>query len=533
MRHYLTSLESPDLPIGAFRKAFGKNRPATLEGGKGGGTPQAPDPNYVASLVNAQNQNAAAYNKALNLGNYSNSFGSQQSSISGYDPRTGAPIYQTNISANPQLQSLLNQQMGNIGNAQGLFQEAIGGLQGLNNQIGGLNNQLGGLSAQDAMQKGQDAYYKQATSYLDPQYAQQQESLDARLAAQGLAPGSQAYSNAYGNYQRDKDFAYNQAANSAITQGQQLGLNQLQAQQGIIGQQAGLFGQQAGLFGQQLGASQLPYSNLQSIASLIPGYSGVGSAGTAPADIAGALNNQFQGQLGAYNARQTSNNALMNSLGGLFTAGRSLFGGGGGLFGGGGGGLFSGAADALAGISPSAAGALGDALGMSIGGVSGPATQAGLDSLIASLGGGGGAAGGTAGAGAAAGGAAGSGAAAGGGAGAGATGAEAGVGAAGGAGMAAATALPFAIALLGMTGALDDNGTPFTQANDAWASAMSKDPNLINMYGQGDVTRVMDRLGIPQTDAGFNQIKQMLAAEYGGGSFFGGFLGAPEQGGGG
>lgn len=484
-----------------FRPALGKNRPATLEKSRGD-TPQAPDPNYVASLVNAQNQNAAAYNKALNLGNYSNSFGSQQSSISGYDPQTGAPIYQTNISANPQLQALLNQQMGNIGNAQGLFQGAIGGLQGL-------NTQLGGLSADEAMKKGQDAYYKQATSFLDPQYAQQQEALDAKLAAQGLAPGSQAYSNAYGNYQRDKDFAYNQAANSAITQGQQLGLNQLQAQQGIIGQQAGLFGQ-------QLGASQLPYSNLQSIASLIPGYSGVGSAGTAPADIASALNNQFQGQLGAYNARQTSNNALMNSLGGLFTAGRSLFGGGGGLFGGSGGGLFSGAGNALSAVSPGAAGALGDTLGMSIGGTYGAGTQAGLDSLIAGLGGGGGTtAGGAAGAGAGA---------------AGASEAGAGAAAGGGAGLAALTALPFGIALLGMSGALDDNGTPYTQANDAWASAMAKDPNLINIYGQGDVTLMMNKLGIPQTEAGFNQAKQMLASQYGGGAFFGGVLGGAEQG---
>lgn len=344
MRHFWSISDSPDLPIQAFKKALGKNRPATLEGGKGG-APSAPNPWETSAAQTATNRDTAVYNKALNLNNYTNPFGSQQSAFTGYDPVTGAPIYQTNISANPQLQDLLNQQLGGVGQSQQGIQNAISGLgglqsgyQGLNSNLAALaqnynriNDQLGGLDASGAMQKGQDAYYRQATSMLDPQFAQQGESLEAKLAAQGLAPGSQAYTNAMGNFQRDKAFAYNQAANSAITQGQQLGLNQLasdrsglaqqaglsQAQQDAINAQANLLNQQGGLFGQQLGANQLGYQNLNSIASLIPGYSGIGQSATSPADIAGAMQNQYQGQLGAYNARQQSSNATTSSLAGL------------------------------------------------------------------------------------------------------------------------------------------------------------------------------------------------------------------------
>jgi len=335
MRHYSTSLEYPDLPIQAFRKALGKNRPQTLEGiggGKGGGSsPSAPDPYVVADAATKMNQQTGAYNKALNLNNYTNPFGSQTSSITGYDQQTGAPIYGTNVSANPQLQGILNQQLSNVLNSSGSQGDIYHALNSngnefydLNTKLGSLGNQLSGLNASDAMKVGQDAYYRQAASYLDPQYAQQQESLEAKLAAQGLAPGSQAYNNAMGNFQRDKDFAYNQAANSAITQGQQLGLNQMQAQQGLIGQQAGLIGQQAGnvgqantTLGQMLGVSQLPYQNLGYIAQMIPGYSGPATSSVNPADIGSYINNQYQGQLGQYNARQQGANQFTSGLMGL------------------------------------------------------------------------------------------------------------------------------------------------------------------------------------------------------------------------
>jgi hypothetical protein len=332
-----------------------------IGGGKGGGgsAPSYPDPNVVAQATTQTNENTASYNKALNLNNYTNPFGSQQSTQVGTDPTTGAPIYNTTINANPQLQGALNSLLGQTGNSGATNSAASAGLWGLNGQLNTIGNQqqaigtgmnnLSGLTtglagqlnqgqAAQAQQKGQNAAYAAQTQYLDPQFSQQGESLSAQLANQGLTPGSQAYNNAMTNFNNTKQQAYSNAANQAIMTGSQLGAqnlqnqisgintqaglygqagNLLQGQLGAIGANAGTIGQQAGLYGQQVGIGQTPYSNLNSIASMIPGYSGTGQSSSSPADIAGLYNNQYQSQLAGYNAGQSSSNGMMSGLFGL------------------------------------------------------------------------------------------------------------------------------------------------------------------------------------------------------------------------
>lgn len=371
MRHYC--LDWPDLPAEAFRRAPGKHRPATLEGGggKGGGgsAPSYPDPNTVAQAATSTNENTAAYNKAINLNNYSNPFGSQQSAQVGTDPTTGAPIYNTTISTNPQLQQQMNGLLGLTGNSanlQNYAQQGLSGVQGgysslnsglsglgggyaaLNQGLGSLAGQLNQGQAAQAQQKGQNAAYAAQTQYLDPQFSQQGESLSAQLANQGLTPGSEAYNNAMTNFNNTKQQAYSNAQNQAVMTGSQIGAQNLQNQISGINTQAGLLGQQganlnstagtyglmgnnlgasAGLYGQSAGLGQLPYSNLQSIASMIPGYSGTAQSASSPADIAGLYNNQYQSQLAGYNAGQSSSN---NTMSGLFGLGAGFLSGGGG-----------------------------------------------------------------------------------------------------------------------------------------------------------------------------------------------------------
>jgi hypothetical protein len=321
MRHSWSISDSPDLPIQAFRKALFKNRPATLEGGKGG-APSAPDPYVAAGAQGQLNTNTALYNKALNLGNYNNPFGSQASTITGYDPQSGAPIYTTNISANPQLQGLLNQQLGAVD---------AGSLGRLNDYLGNIGMQSQGIAGQYGALANQAAYQAQS-QYLDPQYAQQEESLGAKLAAQGLAPGSQAYNNAMLNFQNEKQRAYSNAANQSILTGSQLGSQNLQNQISSLGAQGSLLGGQLGALGndmnsiqQRAGLVSQGYGNLQNIASLIPGYTGTGQSAMNPADITSAMNNQYQGQLGAYNARQQSSNANTAALAGLAGTAAMMF----------------------------------------------------------------------------------------------------------------------------------------------------------------------------------------------------------------
>jgi hypothetical protein len=346
-----------------------------IGGGKGGGgsSPSYPDPNVVAQATTNTNENTAAFNKALNLNNNSNPFGSQQSTQVGTDPTTGAPIYNTTVSANPQLQNALSGLLGSAGNSSGVNQNSIQALGQLNDNLsniagvqqqnagwqsqfasaaGGLAPQYAALAGQlspnaarDAQQQGQNAAYAAQTQYLDPQFSQQKESLDAQLANQGLTPGSQAYNNAMLNYNNQKQQAYSNAQNQSILTGSQIGtqnlnnqINGINTKAGLIGNQAGLFGlgsqilgganaslgaaagtygQNAGLYGQQVGIGQLPYSNLNTIAGMIPGYSGTGQSSAAPADIAGLYNNQYQSQLAGSNASQSSSNSMMSGLFGL------------------------------------------------------------------------------------------------------------------------------------------------------------------------------------------------------------------------
>ena len=367
MRHFL--LDFPDLPITGFRSALGKNRPATLEKSTGN-TPQAPNPYSVANAQTNLFQQNAAYNKALNLGNYSNPFGSQTSGISGYDPATGAPIYQTNVTANPQLQGLLNQQISGIDSGlNNRLVDYLGNIgmqsQGIAQQYGGLFNQLNQGEALKAQQQGQDAAYQLQKQYLDPQYAQQEASLEAKLAAQGLAPGSQAYGNAYTNFNNQRQQAYSNAQNQAILTGSQLGAQNLQNQIAGLNAQGGLLQGQLGALGNDInsiaarsGINQTGYNNLRSIAGLIPGYTGIGQSGANPADIASAFQNQYLGQLGQYNAQQQARNATNSSLAGLAGGLLNAYRGGStlnGLFGGGGG--LGNYGSMLSSVSPSAAGA--------------------------------------------------------------------------------------------------------------------------------------------------------------------------------
>lgn len=301
MRHYWLTSDAPDLPLSAFRKGLGKNRPDTLEGGKGGDSPAPPDPYATADAQTKSNQQTAAFNRAMNLGNFTNPFGSQQTTQVGTDPSTGAPLYQTSITANPQLQQAMNGLLGQVGNSGNINQNALNGLTGL-------NNSLSMDAAQNAQSNGQRAAYSTATQYLDPQFSQNEESLRASLANQGLTPGSEAYNNAMLNFGNQKQQAYSNALNQSVLTGSQIGSQNMQNQISALNAKAGLYGQQVGI-------GQTPYSNLQSIASMIPGYSGSPTTNTNPADIANYMNNQYQGQLASHNADVASSNQTMSTIG--------------------------------------------------------------------------------------------------------------------------------------------------------------------------------------------------------------------------
>jgi hypothetical protein len=212
---------------------------------------------------------------------------------------------------------------------------------------------------QNAGMEGWDRASNLMMQRLDPQLQRQQEQQDAKLAAQGIPIGSEAYTRA------KQDLAMQQ--NDLRTQAQ---LQAQNVQQNLFGQelQAGQFGNQAltqqnanqlqnlGFNNQQiqqLFANQMANANLSNQArqqglseeaylrneplntlnavrsgSQVTGPQFVNSfnqATTQGADLLGASQMGYNAQMGAYNAQQAGQNSMTSGLMGLAGAGVMAF----------------------------------------------------------------------------------------------------------------------------------------------------------------------------------------------------------------
>lgn len=78
---------------------------------------------------------------------------------------------------------------------------------------------VGGDALADQMRAAQDAAYQNATGYLDPQWKNQQDALETKLANQGVMQNSEGWNKAMDDFGRQKQFAYQQAQSNAVTQG--------------------------------------------------------------------------------------------------------------------------------------------------------------------------------------------------------------------------------------------------------------------------------------------------------------------------
>lgn len=344
------------------------------------------------------------------------------SSVSG-SAAAGAAAADPFASQRPQYQQALSglpgQLQGQIGAAQGAINPIIGQLTGLGGNatmqsLQGLFNQpqqmLGGLvnSVVPGVGTLQGQIDALATNYMDNPAIRAQYDLGLSTVERGLARsglmgsgaqmvelekfGQQFASNAYQQQfqnllqgtQAQAGLAGQQFSQQAIAQQMLNQMNQQRFGQGLslqqlLGQTLGQAGQlQLGASGQQLGAT----GNL-----LQQMLTASGATTSQPGVAGGILSGQFaNSQQAAANLGQGLTGTLARLLGGgggggggilgslAGRAGSSMLGGGGGW------------GDIISGISPGLAGTLGDMFGMSIGGVYGPATQAGLDALIGSLG---------------------------------------------------------------------------------------------------------------------------------------------------
>lgn len=376
----------------------------------GKSTPQAPtppDPVRTAQAQSQYNTQAAITQANLDRINQVTPQGSITYSQNGTNS-DGTPRYTQTQTYSPEQQALYDQQnsiaqaLGTTAGAQigrvndtmgadfnyngmtplttGINSQPVQRLDGptptLQTQLPNSGNIQTSIGPNDLAADGQrvsDSVYSQAASRLDPQYQQQQSDLDSRLAAQGIAKGSEAYNREQGNLDRAKTDAYNQANYSAIQAGgaEQSRLFGLSAQQGQFANQAqdqqynqnlgtGEFGNNANLQQQQATQAQAAFNNqagaqafnqdlqganmnnnarqeqiqeatylrnlpLNDIASLLgtgggvqnPTFNPFAQVGVAAPDYMGQVNNTFNQQQGQYNQAQAANSQMLGSIFGL------------------------------------------------------------------------------------------------------------------------------------------------------------------------------------------------------------------------
>jgi hypothetical protein len=437
----------------------GRNRPRIHSdqckgGGGSGGGGASVDPIALSNAQGQQNINTAETQAQLNAINTFSPYGSTVYQPGQIDPSTGKPSsYNATQSLSPEFQQLFGTQTGlaqAVAGAGAPFAAAAPGMAttgaGILNRVGNLAGTLptnidlsavpnigmltpgsfrtdvtGGAGGQplpsavtgvnsnfpQLVKQAQDAAYQSQTQYLDPQFKQQEESLRQSLGDQGVEEGSPAFSRAMGDFDRQKQMAYQSAQSQAVSAGneQQRALfgqaiaggqfaNQAQQQlfgqgmsladlynQSVLGAQGANVQAAASNLGRAQAAFGAPYTaaegmtglgtsiygtGLGSLAGVLPGVTawptgatGIpnlapGTAtGVSPTNVAGAAvaANQARAQNFAQGQTNLSNmlgfgNMGLNALG-LGGSGGGLFGSAGGLFGGGAGTGFNAAGDPL------------------------------------------------------------------------------------------------------------------------------------------------------------------------------------------
>ena len=325
------------------------------------GKPQTVDvPNYSGAA-----QQTSASDLASNRLNQVNPYSSLNYNQTGTD-QYGNPTYTQTQTLNPQLQSAINSNLGQLGQAfvaptfQGQDMASMNYFGSkLNQQQFNPNtfvntdfdrSQLGASSLPSYGINPGQTYSDAIMQRLQPSLERQTQANDARLANQGIMPGSEAYKTAKmleaqnqndaltsaivggmntglaANQQQfgqnfnvaGADLAARQALNQQSMSGNSLAYQQQLANQGL-GMQA-----QNQAFQQALAQSMLPYQQagvLQGLAS--PSFASY--ATTMPTNYSGATQQTYQGNLANANAQNAYNNSFTSglfNLGGSYLAGR-------------------------------------------------------------------------------------------------------------------------------------------------------------------------------------------------------------------
>jgi hypothetical protein len=304
--------------------------------------PAAPDYRAAAEETAQGNLEAAQAATAANRVNQTTPYGNLNYSETGTDSQ-GNPTWTAAVTLSPEQQAILDMQnkaslgLGTAINSQlGLVQETMG--KGFNPNIPSTQTSLGPNYVTNTNyasgMEGWDKANQILQARLQPQMEQQRDAQAARLANQGIVPGTKAYENAMRTFnQGQNDLLTNsQLAGQGIgqnlfTQGLQGGqfTNQALLNQGNFGNTA-----QQQAFNQELTRYNLPLNTLSALrtGAQVQNPSFVNSsqqATTGGADILGANQMGYNAQMGNFNAQQAAQQNLNSGLMGLGGAAMMAF----------------------------------------------------------------------------------------------------------------------------------------------------------------------------------------------------------------
>ena len=249
-------------------------------------TPRAPDPYATAQAAAVQNRDTATAQQELNMVNQYTPDGSLTYSQRGTSS-SGTPLYQAVQTLSGEGQAIKNQQnqFDQMSNQTAIDQ--LGRIQGkLSSPF-----QLGNEASEARL-------YELGSKRLDPRFAREDQNLEQSLMDRGIRPGSDAYNTMRTQFTEGKNDAYNQLL---LTGRQQANNELIQERQQPINEMTALMN------GQQLASPQ---------------YVNAPQAQVAGVDLAGLVNQQYQGKVATQNA----------AMGGLFGLGGAALGAAGSYF---------------------------------------------------------------------------------------------------------------------------------------------------------------------------------------------------------
>jgi hypothetical protein len=255
--------------------------------------PPPPDYTGAANATAAGNLEAARATAAANRTNQITPYGNLTYTANpGTDPY-GNTLYTATQTLAPAQQAILDQQ--NKLN-QGLMTTANTGLDYANQVLSQPGVDTSKLPS-TGINPGQ-SYTDAIMQRLAPQIAQENEQSDAQLANQGIAPGTEAYTNA----KRVLQMGQNDRQLGAVTSGMNTGLN---ANQQAFQQQAYNQMQPINVINALRTGSQVANPNFVNTPQ---------QANTAGPDLLGAAQAQYQGQLAQTNANNAASGGFFGGL---------------------------------------------------------------------------------------------------------------------------------------------------------------------------------------------------------------------------